>query len=114
MAKKAGKKAPSKKAAKGRPLKSYTVKHNVRLMVIANGGQLSMGHIESSDSDENALLDGDEGEFGCWDSDITILRDCWWIEGADGPSGGRNSVRLIVPTDLIRFVKFDEYDLDRK
>lgn len=102
--------AKTKKSA--RNLKTYLVKHGVELKVAFDDAEILLYGIESSDAEENRLLQGDSGENGeytCWDATALVTQDEWIFNGWDGPGGGRNRVHLIVPKNLITKINFETY-----
>ena len=106
----------AKKAANKieRKILRYTVKHPISLEVSfepADGVSafFMLYGIESEDAEENALLDGDNGKYACWDADVEWSKDYVTCSGADGPSGGRDtSVIIRIPRTLLKEFKISK------
>lgn len=102
-------------------MKQYTIQHPVDLTLGAftwtTGGRFfTMYDIVSTDTAENVLLDGDTGEYPCWDSDVQFVEGGLRIEGAEGPGGYSKidsdefGTTLFIPQRFIKTLTITEED----
>lgn len=100
------------KTKKTRPAtKTYTVRHGVELCLTFEEFGLErftgLGWIKANDPLEAKLLDGEDGEYACWDATVYFVKDGLRISGMSQPSGGGYGVVILVPQDKI--LKIETY-----